>query len=44
MAKTTTKPARYAREIKNLSKEHHHYDIMTSVQTVKKQKKGIVLW
>lgn len=30
------KPARYAREIKSLSKEHHHSGIMTSVQAVKK--------
>jgi len=29
------KSARYAREIKSLSKEHHRSDIMTSVQAVK---------
>ena len=38
------KSARYAREIKGLSKEHHHSDIMTSVQAVKKQKKGDAPW
>jgi len=37
------KPARYAREINSFSKEHYLSDIMTSVQAVKKQKKGDAL-
>ena len=38
------KSARYARVIKSLSKEHRLSGIMTSVQAVKKQKKGDAPW
>ena len=38
------KSTRYAGEIRGLSKKHHLSDIMTSVQAVKKQKKGDALW
>jgi hypothetical protein len=38
------KSARYAREIKSLSKEHHLSDIMASVQAANQQKKGDAPW